>query len=115
MFIRDLNDLRDRVKLFFVRIPKSLLDILGFGESATAGELQEYIKKATKLLIEDQERHEKMKLQKEYKLPIHPNQSWHELKAKIRIIELKKKKENEAQGKKDDDEFLKRGNNEEEV
>lgn len=114
MFIRDLNDLRDRVKLFLVKIPKSLLDILGFGESVTAGELQEYIKKATKLLIEDQERHERMKLQKEHELPIHPNQSWRELRTIIRIIELKKKRES-GQNKKDDDKFLRGENDEEEV
>jgi hypothetical protein len=115
MFIRDLADLRERVKIFLTRIPKSLLDILGFSEKATTGELQDFMTKAIKLMTEDPERHAKMDLQKKYGLPIHPNQSWHDLKIKIRIIELKKKKENEAQGKKDDNEFLKGGNDGEEV
>lgn len=115
MLIRDFNDLRERVKLFLTRIPKSLLDILGFSEKATAKELQDFITKAIKLMNEDLERHARMELQKKYELPIHPNQSWQELKTSIRIIELKKKKENEAQGKKDDNEFLKGGNDEEGV
>jgi len=84
--------LREMAYEFLRGVSCSLLDILGFDQSTTSEEYAEYIRKGIKIKQEDWQRHEKMKMQKKYGLPIRPNQDSRELRTTIKITELKKKK-----------------------
>lgn len=102
IFGNSLYKLQENVYEFLRGIPSSLLDILGFGPNATSDEYKEYIQRAIKITQENYQRHEKMRLQKKYGLPLRPNQGMRELRIVIKIIELKKRKEDKNKQGEDD-------------
>lgn len=97
-----LYELRKRAYGFLRGIPASLLNILGLGLNTSIEEYKKYIQRAEKVLHKSSSKHEKMRLQKKYDLPLRPNQEMRELKIIIRILEQKKKWDNGWQDEKDD-------------